>query len=177
MNRILETGDLYLREMTEDDLDSLYMLYEDGETAKYLEPLAKDRREERDKLRAYINFAYAFYGFGFWAVCHKETGEMIGRCGLNVEEIEGEVFVTAGYLMAAPWRGRGLAKEALAAVAAYSAAELGIEKIAACIAPDNRASRAVAEKTGFIFSRDVVYQGRKMLLYEMDCGQYVEKLI
>lgn len=33
---------------------------------------------------------YRIFGFGLWAVCLKETGEMIGDCGLTMQVIHGK---------------------------------------------------------------------------------------
>jgi RimJ/RimL family protein N-acetyltransferase len=167
---VIETDRLKLREMTVDDIDRLYQIYDDDEAGKYLDPLSDDRHEEQEKLQAYIDFVYRFYGFGMWAVCKKQTGRFIGRCGLSVEEVEEDVFVEIGYLIEAAERGRGFAEEAVRAVLDYAVNELELNEIAACIAPENAASIALARKTGFSFRKSFVRRGKIMQLYT-----YVDK--
>ena len=35
---------------------------------------------------------YQEYGFGLWAVVRKETSELIGDCGLTIQNIDGEML-------------------------------------------------------------------------------------
>lgn len=170
---IIETERLIIREMTAADTEALYRIYDDEDAARFLDPLSEDMYEEREKLQAYIDFVYNFYGFGFWAICDKETGRFIGRCGLNVTQIEDDVFVEIGYLIDKSLRRQGLAAEAVKAVLDYAGEELEIPEIAACIAPDNRASLCMAEKLGFIYQKDFQRLGQNMCLYLMalDNGQ------
>lgn len=85
-NVIIETPRLILREFVPEDLAGLYSLYEESDT-QFLQPLSENREEELEKLKSYIHYIYGFYGFGLWAVCLKENGRLIGRCGLQVEFI------------------------------------------------------------------------------------------
>ena len=39
---------------------------------------------------------YAQYGFGLWAVVLKETGELIGDCGLTLQNIDGKMLPKIG---------------------------------------------------------------------------------
>lgn len=80
---VIETGRLIIREFVPEDLEALYRIYESADT-RFLQPLSEDREEELEKLKSYIQYVYGFYGFGLWAVCLKETGALIGRCGLQV---------------------------------------------------------------------------------------------
>ena len=86
---VIETDRCFLREMTMEDLDELYRLYEDPEITRYMEGLYEDRKKEEEYTRAYINNMYRFYGYGMWLVIQKETGKIIGRAGLNNIDIHG----------------------------------------------------------------------------------------
>lgn len=68
--KILETPRCLVREFVEEDLESLYGLY-DREACRFLEPPSPDRERERAILRAYIDRIYGLYGFGHWAVLLK----------------------------------------------------------------------------------------------------------
>ncbi|MDY5956799.1 MAG: GNAT family N-acetyltransferase, partial [Frisingicoccus sp.] len=107
----IETPRLILREFVPEDLAGLYRLYEESDT-RYIEPLAKDPEEELEKLKSYIHYIYGFYGFGLWAVCLKESGELIGRCGLQVELIGDEGEYELGYMVSGKYTGCGYASEA-----------------------------------------------------------------
>lgn len=79
---IASTKRLRIRELRLSDLDALYELYTSCEEEPDVEPLSADRDEEYVKLHAYIDYMYGFYGVGLWAVCEKQTGRLIGRCGV-----------------------------------------------------------------------------------------------
>ena len=68
--KILETPRCLVREFVEEDLESLYGLY-DREACRFLEPPSPDRAREGAILRAYIDRIYGLYGFGHWAVLLK----------------------------------------------------------------------------------------------------------
>ena len=69
---ILRTERCVVRELTEDDLDSLYELY-DEQALRFLEGMSADREKEREILKAYIREVYGFYGCGVWGVFLKEN--------------------------------------------------------------------------------------------------------
>ena len=79
MNKILETPRLFLREMTADDFDALYCVLADPGIMQHY-PYAFDEERVRDWISRNIA-RYQRNGFGLWAVCLKDTGEMIGDCG------------------------------------------------------------------------------------------------
>ena len=55
---------------------------------------------DEEKVRSWIQWNlenYAKYGFGLWAVVLKKTGEMIGDCGVTIQNIDGELLPEIGY--------------------------------------------------------------------------------
>lgn len=59
---------------------------------------------------------YRENGFGLWAVCLKNTGEMIGDCGLTLQNINGKTLPEIGYHIRGDCQCGGYAKEAAKAV-------------------------------------------------------------
>ena len=111
---IIETERLKLREYTYDDFDSLYEILSDEETMEhYPKPF------DEEKVRWWIQWNienYAKYGFGLWAIILKETGEMIGDCGITIQNIDGELLPEIGYhIHKKHWR-KGFGSEAARAV-------------------------------------------------------------
>lgn len=145
---LIETPRLILREFVPEDLAGLYRLYEESDT-RYIEPLAKDSEEELEKLKSYIHYIYGFYGFGLWAVCLKESGELIGRCGFQIELIGDEGEYELGYMISGRYTGCGYASEAVRAVLEYAREELKASRVVVRIHKDNRASLAFAKREGF----------------------------
>ena len=114
MSMILETERLFLREMDMDDYDALYQVLADSGIMRYY-PYTFDEARVRDWIKRNRN-RYRENGFGLWAVCLKETGEMIGDCGLTLQNINGEMLPEIGYHIRRDCHRRGYAKEAAKAV-------------------------------------------------------------
>lgn len=111
---IIETERIFLREMNQDDFDALYKVLADPEIMQHY-PYSFD--EER--VRAWIDRnvkRYEIFGFGLWAVCLKENGEMIGDCGLTMQNIGGVIKPEIGYHIRSDKQRKGYAKEAAIAV-------------------------------------------------------------
>ena len=96
--RILETERLYLREMTISDFAALCKILQD-EKAMYAYEGALDDEEAREWLDRQL-VRYKKLGFGLWAVILKETGEMIGQCGLSMQPWQDRELLEIGYLFA-----------------------------------------------------------------------------
>jgi len=146
---IAETKRCFIREMTAEDMDALYEILTDEETAKYLPVKAGSKEEELEKLVSYVSCVYSFFGYGYWGVFDKETGELIGRAGFK----EGAYPLEAGYVIKRSCWGKGLATEVLIALVKYAEEELGCTDICANIDERNAASLRVAEKCGIICNR------------------------
>ena len=111
---IIETERLILREMTEDDFDALYKVLADADIMQHY-PHAFDEAEVRSWIRRNME-RYRIFGFGLWAVCLKETGEVIGDCGLTMQMINGQIRPEIGYHIRRDRQRKGYAKQAAAAV-------------------------------------------------------------
>ena len=111
---IIETERLFLREMDENDFDALYEVLADADIMQHY-PYTFDENRVRNWIQRNIE-RYRIFGFGLWAVCMKETGEMIGDCGLTLQLIDGQIKPEIGYHIRANKQRNGYAKEAAIAV-------------------------------------------------------------
>ena len=111
---IIETERLFLREMDENDFDALYEVLADADIMQHY-PNTFDENRVRNWIQRNIE-RYRLFDFGLWAVCLKETGEMIGDCGLTMQFIGGEIKPEIGYHIGADKQRNGYAKEAAIAV-------------------------------------------------------------
>lgn len=111
---VIETERLILREMTENDFDALYKVLADSDIMQHY-PYTFDENRVRNWIERNIE-RYQIFGFGLWAVCLKETGEMIGDCGLTMQTIHGQIKPEIGYHIRGDQQRNGFAKEAAIAV-------------------------------------------------------------
>ena len=111
---IIETERLFLREMKESDFDALYEVLGDADIMQHY-PYTFDENRARNWIQRNIE-RYRIFGFGLWAVCLKETGEMIGDCGLTMQLIGGSIKPEIGYHIKSDKQRNGYAKEAAIAV-------------------------------------------------------------
>lgn len=110
----IETERLLLREMTEDDFYALYKILTDSDIMQHYPYTFNEERVNKWIKRNMEK--YQIFGFGLWAVCLKESEEMIGDCGLTMQIINGQIKPEIGYHIRADKQRKGYAKEAAIAV-------------------------------------------------------------
>lgn len=147
---ILETERLYLREMKQSDFDSLCKILKDEETM-YAYEGAFDDSEVHQWLNKQIA-RYNRYGFGLWAVVLKENDEMIGQCGLTMQQWKDDELLEIGYLFQRKYWHRGYAVEAATACRKYAFDVLNADEVCSIIRDTNIASQKVAVRNGMIMT-------------------------
>lgn len=110
MKDMLETKRLFLRELKENDFDALYEVLADSDIMQHY-PYTFDESRVRNWINKSIE-RYEIFGFGLWAVCLKETDEMIGDCGITMQNINGMIKPEIGYHINKRYQRQGYAKEA-----------------------------------------------------------------
>jgi ribosomal-protein-alanine N-acetyltransferase len=147
----IETPRLLLRPFELDDAEEVHRYWGDpaagrwggpyptpetvADTTRYLEGIVRDQAE---------------HGLSLWAVVERETGEIVGDCGLFLADGVGPDIELA-YGIRPDRRRRGYATEAAAACLRVAFEELGLPRVVADLEdPDNVASRSVLEKVGFV---------------------------
>lgn len=141
----LETERLLLRDLEPSDYGALRDMmdadtmwayghcFSDRDVADWLE-----RQLERRRV----------WGFSLCAVELKDGGEVIGQCGITVQDCLGRHVPEIGYVFRRDRWHHGFATEAAAACRDYAFAELGFGKVYSIIRDINHASRRVAERLG-----------------------------
>jgi RimJ/RimL family protein N-acetyltransferase len=91
---------------------------------------------------------YKTRGYGMFALESKESGQVVGFCGLV--HPGGQVEPEVKYAFLRSHWGAGLASEAIPALLAYGRSTHGLLAIGATVAPDNTASQRVLQRCGFV---------------------------
>ncbi len=162
---VMETKRCFLQEMTVEDLDGLYELYQGEGMTDFIEGLYEDRKKEEEYTRAYIRNMYPFYGFGMWIAIERATGRMIGRAGLNLREIHGKLVLELGYLIGKEFQNRGFATELCEGILQFAREGTEFEEIHCLIEKGNGISVHLAEKLGFNWQEELKIQGKNMQRY------------
>lgn len=137
-----------VRELSLDDLPTLYELYAKPGMTEFVEPLYEPEKElEYEK--AYIECMYGFYEYGMWLVFSKETGKLMGRAGLEHRDYGDEAELEMGYMIAPEYRRKGYATEICSFIIDYAKENTSFERINCLIDHDNAASIGLVKKLGF----------------------------
>ncbi|MFF6774245.1 GNAT family N-acetyltransferase [Streptomyces sp. NPDC012637] len=145
--RELRTERLLLRPWREDDLEPWAAMNADPEIREHLGELLG--RTESDATVALMRAEFAERGFGWWALESLETGEFLGRAGLDRvgDELPYGGVDVGWRLKRAAW-GRGYATEAGRACLGFGFDVLGLEEIVASTTVRNLRSQAVMRRLG-----------------------------
>jgi ribosomal-protein-alanine N-acetyltransferase len=163
----IETKRLVIRSFTPQDAPALHeRVFGDPEAMKFI---PRGASPSLDRTRASVERFMRHereHGFGLWAVELKETGQLIGDCGLFlVQGVGPEVEVA--YHFGKDWWGHGYATEAATACLAFGFKECGLGEIIAICYPEHIASRRVMEKAGMKYVGPARY-------YDLDLVKYVK---
>jgi ribosomal-protein-alanine N-acetyltransferase len=143
---VIETNRLLIKEYSDDDIPKLNIILSNPKTMSFW-PTPLTLQQTENWINTNVK-RYAELGYGRWAVILKETGELIGDCGIMLSELDGTQENDLGYIIHYPYWQNGLAFEAADACKEYAFTNLGIKKLCANMAFDHIASRRVAEKIG-----------------------------
>jgi RimJ/RimL family protein N-acetyltransferase len=159
----VETARLRLRMFSSADLEPMCEITRDPEVMRFIgygHPLS---REETLANLNMITNAFRRRGYGRWALERRDTGTLVGYCGLSSGNPE--VGIELAYMLARGEWGRGFALEAARASLRYGFETLGMDSIAGLTLHDNRRSRLVLERLGMSFIREAHY-------YDFACVHY-----
>lgn len=159
---VLTTPRLVMRPLSPVHLPDLLSLYADPQVSRFLKPLDEEAHLRRIEETARM---WATRGHGRVAIHDGRSGRFLGRGGLQHWCDHDEVEVTWA-LRRDAW-GQGFASEAGQAWVRWGFAHLEVPYITAYIAPENTASRSVADRLGMSVLRTDVQHGRDVLVYAL----------
>ncbi|HEX8220721.1 MAG TPA: GNAT family N-acetyltransferase [Chloroflexia bacterium] len=166
----IETERLRLRVFRPDDLDALAAFYADPETMKWMRTGQPVPREQVERaIPRYIE-VFKENGFGLFAVELKESGTLIGQCGIIYLDNTPEVEV--GYLFGQPYWGQGYATEAAAASRDFGFNVVGLSRLVGITRPENVPSQRVLQKIGLRYEKDAVYYNMECKYFSLDRDGY-----
>ncbi|MCS3430399.1 GNAT family N-acetyltransferase [Klebsiella sp. BIGb0407] len=160
----LETARLRLRQLTLDDYAALVACWASPDTVRYIgSGQPQDSEMSWGRLLRYIGH-WQLLGYGYWAVCEKDSGLLIGTVGIQNQKrnlTPALEYPEAGWTLSPTATGQGFATEALTAVLTW--ADSTFAGPVCCIIDDeNQPSIRLAERMGFRFRHYVEYHNKKV---------------
>lgn len=158
MSTIIETHRAILRRFTLEDAKDTYELNSNLEVQKFTGDELVTSLERAKELMSKISFKdYDTYGYGRWAVVHKEDKKVIGFAGLKYLPEVDETDI--GYRFLPSYWGRGIASEVSIPIIAYGFEQLKLPRIIGIAMQGNVASWKILEKIGLKFYKIDEYEG------------------
>lgn len=161
MKYLIQTQRLNLRHICDADHDAIAAILQDREVMYAYEHAFSDSEVREWILRQYER--YKQHGTGLLAVELRQTGQVIGQCGITLQDTPSGKVYEIGYLFAKQFWHRGFATEAARACKLYAFA-LGIKDVYSIIRDNNIPSQNVALRNGMKATGEFVkhYYGMDM---------------
>lgn len=163
---IIDSDRFYLREYKESDFDDLCEIYTDPENMKDFGEVYT-----KEKVRHLMEWTfknYATYGFGFWAIIDKNSGDFIGDCGLSMQKIDGEWLPEIGYHIKKKYHNQHYASDAAKLVKEYGFKRYTFDKLYSYTNKGNNASVGVMKNNGMSFVKEYEDNGEQLVVYAVE---------
>lgn len=171
LSRILETDRLVLRPMSDSDYKSLQEVLSDPETMKYY--AAPYDEAGVQKWIDWCKASQAKRGFSLWSVILKETGQMIGDCGVSMQIIDDEMRPEIGYHLNKKYHHQGIGKEMTQAVRDYFFTHFNENEVYSYMDKDNLPSYKTAEANGMTYLHNYITKdGEECRVYRITRSEW-----
>ena len=168
----IQTPRLLLRAMRADDVAALLGVFADPAVMAAFGSDPFDRPQMERWVHRNLDHQKR-HGYGLFTVILRENGLLIGDCGLERMEVNGETQVELGYDLRSDCWGHGLATEAATAVRDHAFEVLKLPRLISLIRRGNHASRRVAEKIGMHSVEEIERYGHAYCLYALSYAGFV----
>lgn len=142
----LETPRTIIRPYRDADIDRVLPIFSDAITMGFWpQPFTAEQ------VAAWVRGAVAEYrqtGLGRMVIELRETGQVIGDCGIKEADVNGTVENDLGYIIHHPYWRQGYAVECAAAVLGYGRLR-GLKRVVANMPVNHFGSERVAQHLGF----------------------------
>ena len=163
----LETPRLRLRLMQSSDLDDLLAIFGDPKVMASFGGGIFSRKQMEGWIQRNLEHQ-DLHGYGLFSVILKSEGLLIGDCGLEHMDLDGDLATELGYDFRSDYWNQGFATEAATAVRDYAFNSLQLPRLISLIRVGNKASRRVSEKIGMQFVAEIDHNSTRYWKYEIE---------
>lgn len=160
----LTTQNLTLRAFSEQDAEAMYHILSGQDVLRYFPTTQPPTLPQVQKMIDRLLKHWEKHGYGLWAVELRETGDLVGRCGLQYIPETDEIEID--FILGRQFWGQGFATEAGKASLQFGFEELNLTSIVGIVHVDNLASQRVLQKLGMHLTETKEYFG-------MMCQRYL----
>ncbi len=159
------TTRLRLEPIRPEHAEDLYRLHQDPAVAEWWDGVGTEAsaREDANRFAA----GWTDDGVSKWMAYDRVTGEPVGRGGLSRMQLDGASRLEVGWVLHRAYWGQGYATEIGTTGLAFAFDELGVDEVVAYTEPHNVRSRAVMERLGMTYQRDIVHDDIDFVLYSI----------
>lgn len=165
----IKTQRLILRAFEDADAERLFLMDSNPDVVKYTGVVPAVSLSESEYIIRMIRQQYKEYGTGRLAVIEKQSGLLIGWCGLKYcREANGHKdFYDIGYRFLPEYWGKGYASEAARASLEYGFTVLNLKTVYADVHYENAASHYLLKKLGFVKTGEFMEPDGLCFWYEL----------
>jgi RimJ/RimL family protein N-acetyltransferase len=163
-----QSARLAFRKVLDSDFNDWLRFCAYPESLKYIMPQSTKTPEENCVAWfKRIEYRYNNDLGGMNALIEKESGSLVGQCGLLKKTIDNEPVLEIGYSMMPEFRGKGYAQEAAQKCRDFAFENQLADQLFSVILPGNDASVRVATKNGMKFLKRTVEEGDIVDVYSI----------
>jgi ribosomal-protein-alanine N-acetyltransferase len=166
-----ETERLLFRRITEQDFDTWLEFCKYPDSLKYI--FSQEQLKVEDPIeRCNIWFKRVFNRYenglgGMNALIDKQTGELVGQCGLLIQTIDDIEELEIGYSLMPAHRGKGYASEAAKKCKEFAFENEYATSLISVIVPENTDSIKVAMNNGMKLEKTTTSKGEIVNIYRI----------
>ena len=161
-----ESERLIYRTITESDFNAWLSFYDDPDSMRYIQPGISGTNEEKcrawfDRLKWRTENNLGTMN----ALIEKESGLLVGQCGLLIQTIDGIEELEIGYSILPAFRNKGYASEAAQKCKQFAFVNTFSDSIISCILIGNAHSEKVALNNGMTLDKITEDKGETIQVF------------
>ncbi len=163
----VQTERLQFRKVSKADFPAWLPFWEDPESTRYWAglPAAPPDACKEQFQRIFERYELGLGGMN--ALVNKESGELVGLCGLLVQQVDQEEALEIGYSILPRFRRQGYASEAAQACKIRAFTQGWATSLISIIHVDNLTSQQVAKNNGMRLDKATIYKDNPVYIYRV----------